>query len=226
MNDKPTRGPTEVGRVIHMMPPPKRSAAEELFHEQELKIADQFRCQNELLQANGREQNERLKEQSDQLREQGERINRLTNGVERLVAEMHGVRTGKQTEAFARVGGPNCSPDLPTVSGEAAFYYTFTATKIGDELGFHSSQIGALLGPRGLNWAGNGDYQEIGRDEGAGAKKYWHREVPKRLQEILDEGTPEKYGIVNTSIQAIFKRWTARKNAQQLLSELEAFNPQ
>ena len=127
MTDKPTRT-TDGAQVFHMVPARKRTAEEQRMREYELKIAEHFRAQNEILHANNKEQ--------------GERIQRLTIGVERLVAEMHGVRTGTQEQAFARVGGMNCDPDLPTVGAEAALFYTHTAKQIGIELGFHSSQIG------------------------------------------------------------------------------------
>ena len=69
---------------------------------------------------------------------------------------MHGVRTGKADEAFARVGGEDAAPDLPTVSAEAAVIYTCTAGSIGRKLDFRASEIGTLLGAKGLRWAGNG----------------------------------------------------------------------
>ena len=101
------------------------------------------------------------------------------------VGEMKGVRTGKKEEAFARVGASDASPDLPTVSAEAALIYTQTAGEIGKILNFHATQIGLLLGSRGLGWAGNGDYQEPGRHKKDTQTKWWHRDVPARLRIIV-----------------------------------------
>lgn len=169
----------------------------------ETTIANHFREQNQILRDNN-------KELSDQIR-------RLTTGVESLVREMHGVRTGAKEEAFARVTGVGAAPDLPTVSAEAALIYIYTAKQIGEMLGFHCSQIGFLLSARGLNWVGNGDYQEIGRTTGASQSKFWHREVPDRLRKILDENKPEKYGIREKPILTMFRRWQERKLTADLV---------
>jgi hypothetical protein len=107
------------------------SEAELLERKMELSISAHFREQNELLRKNNTELTDR--------------IQRLTNGVESLVLEMNGVRTGKKEEAFARVANVDSSPDLPSVSAEAALIYIFTAKQIGEKLGFHCSQIGLLL---------------------------------------------------------------------------------
>lgn len=210
MTDKPTRT-TDGAQVFHMVSSRKRNAEELRIQEYEMKIAEHFRAQNEILHANNKEQ--------------GERIQRLTVGVERLVAEMHGVRTGTQEQAFARVGGMNCDPDLPTVSAEAALFYTYTAKQIGSELGFHSSQIGMLLGPRGLKWAGNGDYQEIGRSTSPGHSKFWHKDVPSHLRRIFDEGKPEKYGITHGAVLSMFRKWSHKKTAEKMFAEMEPSSP-
>ncbi|TXM96550.1 hypothetical protein FV242_33455, partial [Methylobacterium sp. WL64] len=146
------------GSIAHL-PKARRAPTkgETLLREMELAIACQFREQNELLRENNREQAARIREQGgrlqdqgERLKEQGEMVRRLSRGVELLVTELQGVRTGKREEAFARVGDSGCSPDLPTVSAEAALVYTHTARTIGDELGFNASQIGMLLGSKGL----------------------------------------------------------------------------
>lgn len=177
----------------------ERSNSEERMLEMELAVASHFRDQNEILRSNNRE----LKEQ----------LQRLTNGVERLVGEMHGVRTGTKERAFARICGKDGSPDLPTVRGEAALWYTHTASTIGRELGFHSSQIGLLLGSKGLNWAGNGDYQEIGRATSISQSKFWHEEVPDLLRAILDENDPGKYRITSKVVLTIFRKWKDRRES-------------
>ena len=184
--------------VIHL---PKRrslkSEREGIIQEIELSIAAHFREQNEILQV----MNKAL----------SEKVQRLTVGVERLVEEMHGVRTGKKSEAFARVGGADASPDLPTVSAEAALVYTLTSGDIGEQLGFHSSQIGLLLSSQGLNWAGNGDYQEIGRHHKKTLPKFWHRDVVSRLRDILDANRPDSHGVKSKAVFAIFRKWSERK---------------
>ena len=184
------------GQIVHLNARKKRensSVGDEPKSEVEIALGRHFREQNTLL----RDQNNDL----------ASRLNRLSNGIERLVEEMHGVRTGKKEEAFARVGGSDCSPDLPTVCAESALLYTETSTTIGNFLGFHASQIGLLLGPQGLNWAGNGDFQEIGRSTNKGITKFWHRDVPGQLQRVLNENNPQKYGITKKSVLSIFKKW-------------------
>lgn len=205
------------GPVTHLPKARKAATREETFlREVELAIASQFREQNDMLRESNRdqaarirEQGERLQDQGERLKEQGEMVRRLTRGVELLVSELQGVRTGKREEAFARVGDSGCAPDLPTVSAEAALVYTHTARTIGDELGFSASQVGTLLGAKGLGWAGNGDHQEMGRPTGPGQSKFWHRDTPTRLRRIFDEGDPGKYGITNGTCLAAFRKWRA-----------------
>jgi hypothetical protein len=200
MTDKIENGGSPAGaRVFHLPPRRERSRSleERVKHEVENVVAAQFREQNELLRASNKDLSDRLQ--------------RLTNGVELLVAEMQGVRTGKKEEAFARIAGLDCDPDLPTVCAEAALYYTLTAADIGERLGFHSSQIGLLLGPKGIGWAGNGDYQEISRNKRPSASKFWHFEVPDRLIKVLDENDPAKHGVRNKAVLAIFRRWHEKK---------------
>ena len=197
----PESGPG--AKIIHL---PKRrgrkSERELMVQEIELSMTAHFHEQNEMLRAS----NQSLADQ----------VKRLTLGVERLVEEMHGVRTGKKTEAFARVGGSDAAPDLPTVSAEAALVYTLTSADIGTELGFHSSQIGLLLSSRGLKWADNGDYQEIGRHHKKTLPKFWHRDVTAKLKTVLNTNTPETYGITNKSVLAIFRKWADRIATERL----------
>lgn len=207
MTDKPTDRAKRPGELIHLVGQrARRSFQDEVAHEVELSIAGHFREQASLL----REINESL----------SDRVQRLTTGVERLVEEMHGVRTGTREEAFARVAASDACPDLPTVSAEAALIYTLTSDAIGRELGFHSSQIGLLLSHRGLSWAGNGDYQEIGRNTKKSKTKFWHRDVPAHLRRILDESSPEKRGISDKAVLAIFRKWKELKPERDLLDGL------
>ena len=84
--------------VIHL---PKRrtpkSIREQVAQEVEMSIAGHFRDQNDLL----REMNATL----------SEKVQRLTNGIERLVDEMHGVRTGKKKKRL-HGSGPRRSPPI------------------------------------------------------------------------------------------------------------------
>lgn len=56
--------------------------------------------------------------------------------------------------------------------------------------GFRASEIGVLLGAKGLRWAGDGAYRELGLDVGPNHTKFWHREVPEWLRRVLDENNP------------------------------------
>lgn len=171
----------------------------------------------DIIEGHFREQAETLRKNNEDL---SNKMQRVLSGMERLIGEMEGVRTGRKDDAFARIGPCDSSPDLPTIGGEAALYYTFTAKDIGEKLGFHASQIGTLLGPRGLKWAGNGDYQEIGRSTRPGVPKFWHREVPERLRKVLSENKPEKYGIISKSALSMFAEWGRRQAAQEMLDAL------
>lgn len=185
-------------KVVHVIQTAPLSPEQASLRDVELKIAGHFREQNEILHSN-----------NAQLRDQ---LQRLTNGVERLVTEMHGVRTGEKDEAFARVAGIDASPDLPTVSAEAALLYTETSKSIGAALGFHASQIGQLLGPAGLGWVGKSEFQELGRKCSQNQTKFWHREVPSRLRVILDANQPHELGVTSPGALSIFRRWQLRKH--------------
>jgi hypothetical protein len=208
MTDEPIGDRRSEARIIHL---PKRrmpkSAREQASQDLEIAIAGHFREQNELL----RTMNTNL----------SDKVQRLTNGIERLVDEMHGVRTGRKEEAFARVGSSEAPPDLPTVSAEAALIYTLTAAEIGEVLDFRASQIGLLLSTRGLGWAGNSDFQELTRHKRATQQKFWHRDLPDRLRKVLDDGMPENRGISDKGVLAIFRRWHERKAERALLDRLE-----
>ena len=191
------RGPED--HIVHLGRLRAPSPIEAVLEEVDLRIAKHFRQQAE------------AQRQSNQ--ELAARLERLTNGIERLFAELDGVRTGRKEEAFARIGTSDASPDLPTVGPvETSLIYTLTSKQIGAALGFHASEIGQLLGPRGLRWAGDGAYQEVGRWQ-HGHMRYWHHEVPSRLAAILTEKTPAGLGITNKAVISIFVRWKARPDA-------------
>jgi len=208
MTEKPSVDGLEPADNVHHLPKRRKplSKQEALFHEFDRSIAGHFR-----------EQNQQLQNLNQDL---AEKIQRLTNGVERLVAEMHGIRTGDKEEAFARVGPTGAAPDLPTVAGEAALHYIFTAAQIGQKLGFHASQIGLLFSDKGLKWAGKGEYQEIGRTTKPSQSKFWHLEVPDRLRKVLDENQPAKYGITNKAVLTIFRKWGERRQNEEMLETL------
>lgn len=220
MTEKPTG-------TLHHLPRERKplTEREELLRDVGLTIASQFREQNDMLRAEHREQAARIKEQGERLLEQGDMIRRLTKGVEQLVGEMHGVRTGRAEEAFARVGGADASPDLPTVAAEASLIYTCTAKSIGLELGFQASQIGALLGAKGLRWVGNGAYQEMGRAVGPNHTKFWHNSVPGRLRRILDDNRPDRLGITDKAVLAVFRTWRERRGGPDLLDRMVSQQP-
>ncbi len=136
-----------------------------------------------------------------------EKVDRLTNGIHRLVEEMHGVRTGKRTEAFARVGGADCSTDLPTVKPDPSLVYPHTAGEIGETLGFKASEIGLLLGPRGLKWADHPDYQETTRRKRASQQRFWVYDMPQRIVAVLNQNDPAGQGITDKAVLAIFRKW-------------------
>lgn len=194
----------ENGRVIHLPKPRKEKLVSEQLAELGATMSAHFREQNELF----RQSNAELKDQ----------VKRLLTGIDTLMSEVNGVRTGKKEEAFARIGAAGEGVDLPTVSGEAALFYTQTAGDIAEALGgFNASQIGLLLSARGLGWVGNGDYQEIGRNKKPHQTKFWHRDVPDRLRKILDAGKPEQYGIKQKSVLTIFRKWQERCTAEEML---------
>ena len=165
--------------------------------------------------AHYRDQSEKLAEQNRLLMESQkiipDKVDRLTKGLDRLVNEMHGIRTGKREEAFARVGDSGCALDLPTVRPDAALTYSMTATEIGEELGFKPSEIGLLLSRRGLRWADNPDYQETTRRKRASQQRFWIAGMPARLAKILDQNQPKQHGITEKAVLAMFRKWHCRK---------------
>jgi hypothetical protein len=193
--------------AIHHLTPHRKPRAQRLTHQQDLTspILSHFREQHESLL----EQNRRLIESHEAMHA---KIDRLTNGIDRLVQEMHGIRTGAKDEAFARVAGFGCPADLPTVRPEAALIYTLTAAEIGAQLGFRASEIGALLGQRGLKWADNSDFQEITRRKRDSQTRYWVADMPRRLSQILDTNNPSHFAIQEKAVLAIFRKWARRKS--------------
>ncbi len=158
-----------------------------------------------------REQNRQLLDSHKALHE---KVDRLTNGIHRLVEEMHGVRTGTRTEAFARVGGTDCSTDLPTVKPDPALIYPYTASEISEALGtFNASEIGLLLGPRGLKWADNPDYQEITRRKRASQQRFWVYDIQQKIVAELSRNEPGAQGITDKAVLAIFRKWQNTQRA-------------
>ena len=192
MTDTP--GP-DTSNVILMPRRKTPSRNEAIVEELDLRLAGYFREQAESFQKMNADLNAQVK--------------RIMFGLERLLGEVEGVRTGQKEEAFARVTGSDGLPDLPTVSADAALVYTLTSAKIGVILGFTATEIGALLGPKGLGWADNGDYQEVGRWQ-KGHTKYWHADVPGKLRKILTEHEPGDLGVTNRVAISMFARWKQR----------------
>ena len=199
--------------VIHLQKRAKsKSLREQISEDISLSIAAHFREQNEVVRAT-----------NNQLSAQ---VQRLMTGIDRLIGEMDGVRTGKKEEAFARVGSLDESVDLPTVAAEAALLYTFTAAEIGTQLdGLRASQVGLLLSKKGLNWAGDGDYQELSRHKKPSQTRFWHFDVPKRLHKILLENQPAKYGITDKTILTLFRNWNANQVNLCRLAALDGTTP-
>jgi hypothetical protein len=198
---------------IHHLPGRRkpRSSADEIREIIDLSLTAHFREQNDIL----REMNGRLTETNGKLIE---KVQQLAIGVQRLVNEMDGVRSGDKDEAFARVAATDACADLPTIQADVANIYSLTSTKIGATLGFGHHQIGHLLGPTGLKWAGDGDYQETTRWE-EGHPRYWHTDVPNKLREILTKTTPADHNIKNRMVIAMFKQWKDRMATEVLASK-------
>ncbi len=201
------------GDKVHHLPASRtpRTQAEEIRETVDLVISAHFREQNELL----RQMNQNLTDMNKGL---SERVQVLTTGVQRLVGEMDGVRSGNKDQAFARVASNDACADLPTVKADVANLYPFTSAKIGVRLGFGHNQIGLLLGPSGLNWAGNGDYQETTRWQ-EGHPRYWHADVPGRLSEILTKTAPSDHGIKNRTVVSMFRQWKQRAATEVLATD-------
>lgn len=207
MSKKPSDLFEASGHIVHMAPfRERRPRNADLPKSLELSLVNNFREQNEMLS----EQNRTLKYS---VRDMHSRLDRLTNGLDRLVGEMHGIRTGKRDEAFARVAETGAAADLPTVRPDATLIYGVTATDIGDQLGFRPSEIGLLLSARGLGWADNPDYQEITRRKRATSQRFWVNDMALRLSKVLDENEPDRRGVRDKATLAIFRKWKERKLA-------------
>ena len=111
--------------------------------------------------------------------------------------------------------------DLPTVGGEAALFYTLTAADVAEALGgFRASEVGVLLGARGLRWAGNSDYQELARHKKTTLTRFWHKDIVLKIRLILDENMPNKHGISDKLALAVFRKWKKRQAENDLLSSI------
>ena len=76
------------------------------------------------------------------------------------------------------------------------------------------AQVGLLLSAKGLNWVGNGDYQEIGRHRKT-LPKFWHRDITAKLRLVLDANAPTDWGITNKAVLAIFRKWADRARTEE-----------
>lgn len=130
----------------------------------------------------------------------------LLTSIKTLVGELDGVRSGKAEHAFAKVASPGCEADLPTMGVDAAIIYKHTADEIGAELGLTASQVGTLLGPGGLGWAGNPAYQEVDRYK-KGRQKFWHWSVPEKLRSVLSAPSGDQIANAAPRIRAIVRKW-------------------
>jgi len=152
-------------------------------------------------------QNAMLAEQNNRLEEQ---VSRLLRGMDRLLCEVGAVRNGQQDEAFARVARHDENADLPTIQADVAVLYPYTSGDIGERLGFNASQVGMLLGAQGLRWVGKGEYEETTRWK-KGRQRFWHKDLPDRLADILLNREPDEFGITNKAIQIMFTRYRQQR---------------
>ncbi|HEY1506573.1 MAG TPA: hypothetical protein VGF92_19880 [Stellaceae bacterium] len=141
----------------------------------------------------------------------------LMKSIGRLVGELDGVRTGKADKAFARVAAADQeADDLPRVEADSALQYPYTAEEIGDLLGLSHHEVGILLGEKGLNWAGNADYQEMSRYK-PGRQKFWHESVPQQLKEFLVNPPRDKMENANVRIMAIVRKYRRAKGLADIV---------
>lgn len=145
------------------------------------------------------------------------KIDRLLRGVEMLTSAMHDFRTGKTDGAYARVARHDEDPDLLRAKADFALEYPYTAAEIGEALKLNGSQVGLLLGDKGLKWAGNPDYQEMARYK-VGRQRFWHKDIVVKLRDILWSREPDELGIVRKEIRAIFAAYKTRERQGTLPS--------
>ncbi|MBI1208896.1 MAG: hypothetical protein GC191_16620 [Azospirillum sp.] len=114
---------------------PDQALIERVADAVDMRLAKHFQSQNELLMAS----------------------------IGRLIEELDGVRSGAAEHAFDKIASSDCPADISTVRVDPALIYKFTAEEIGKTLGLTATQVGTLLGSRGLNWADDPVYQEVDR---------------------------------------------------------------
>ncbi len=112
---------------------------------------------------------------------------------------------------------PGCGADLPTMEVDAAIIYKYTADEIGTELGLTGSQVGTLLGPRGLAWAGNPAYQEVDRYK-KGRQKFWHYSVPEKLRNVLSAPSGDQIANTDPRIRAIVRKWRKSQGLAEVVA--------
>lgn len=148
----------------------------------------------------------------------------LRNSISRLIRELDGVRRGEVDHAFAKVALPDDEAHLPTVEVDASLLYPYSAEDIARQLDLTSVEVGTLLGPNGLDWAGNPRYQEMDRWK-QGRTRFWHKDVPDLLKAILENPSPKSVANASKRVKAIVRKYR-RKNGLAELVALEQRNKQ
>ena len=167
---------------------PEQLLVERLAEAVDMKLAQHFQSQNQL----------------------------LITSIGRLITELDGVRSGKAEHAFAKIAPPDCAAELPTVAVDSAIIFTHTAAEIGEMLGLNANQVGTLLGPRGLKWAGNPLYQEVDRYK-PGRQRFWHRDVPHLLEQLLRSPSPNSVRGLDSRVKVIARKWRAKNGLAEVV---------
>lgn len=141
----------------------------------------------------------------------------LKTSVGKLIQELDGVRRGEADSAFARVADPGCTPDLPTVAVDSSVLYPHSAAEIGEILGLSANEVGTLLGTRGLGWVDNPKYMECDRYK-PGRTRFWHRDVPALLEDILTNPPVDRLRDINPRIKAIFRKFRRGRGLAQIVA--------
>jgi hypothetical protein len=149
----------------------------------------------------------------------------LTRSISRLIGELDGVRTGKAEKAFARVAAAGDQVDdlLPKIEADSALHYPHTAEEVGKILGLSANEVGTLLGEKGMNWAGNPDYQEMSRYK-PGRQKFWHESVPESLRSFLVNPPRDRMANAHVRIIAIVRKYRRANSLADIVSITAAGN--
>ncbi len=157
----------------------------------------------------------KLDDQSGKLDAQSIAIGRLLRSVDILTSEMHDYRTGKKQEAYARLARHDEEGDLLTAKADPALTYPHASTEIGAMLEMAAPRVGRLLGPDGLKWADNSDYQETTRYK-PGRMRFWHKDIVPKLKDILLNREPDEFGITKKDVRAIFANYKTQQRQARL----------